>query len=213
MSRPPPRLPTVLFHPGGLKTKCAIKTTREALSLVSQPLMWRKSFQKASREFPCGTLLQFTWRDSRPREEACRPVFQPQTWPQSQPCPCPSWMTPWPCESITSSQISPCPRICDHAGCQRCWPCQGGWESTAGPRWPESFWADTGPPCYEITWRLKNADSGPNNIKTECVISAVNLAKNVMACVSLRETEAIIEMRLESFWNINSGIIVGNISI
>lgn len=49
--------------------------------------------------------------------------------------------------------------------------------------------------------------------KPERVISAVNLAKNVMACVSLRETEAIIEMRLESFWNINSGIIVGNISI
>lgn len=33
----------------------------------------------------------------------------------------------------------------------------------------------------------------------ECVISAVNLALNVMACVSLKETEAIIEMRLESF--------------
>lgn len=45
----------------------------------------------------------------------------------------------------------------------------------------------------------RNVDSGPNNIKTERVINAVNLAKNVMACVSLRETETIIEMRLESF--------------
>lgn len=31
------------------------------------------------------------------------------------------------------------------------------------------------------------------------VISAVNLARDVMARVSLRETEAIIEMRLEAF--------------
>lgn len=88
-----------------------------------------------------------------------------------------------------------------------------GCKSTADPWLPKAFKGVTGPSCCAITWTLKNADSGPNDIKTECVISAVNLAKNVMACVSLRETEAIIEMRLESFWNINSGIIVGNISI
>lgn len=34
---------------------------------------------------------------------------------------------------------------------------------------------------------------------SECIISAVNFALNVMACVSPKEAEAITEMRLESF--------------
>lgn len=46
---------------------------------------------------------------------------------------------------------------------------------------------------------IKNADRGPNNKNSQRVISAVNLARDVMARVSPRETEAIIEMRLEAF--------------
>lgn len=59
----------------------------------------------------------------------------------------------------------------------------------------------------------KETYSGPNNIKSEHINISVNLTKNVMAYVSLGMTEAITEMRLESFWNINSSIIVGNIPI
>ena len=59
----------------------------------------------------------------------------------------------------------------------------------------------------------KETYSGPNNMKSEHINISVNATMNVMAYVLLGMTEAITEIRLESVWNINTSIIVGNIPI